>query len=36
MEKLHFLTAGIPSCAKDYTNAFSKLDEMTAIVKKYV
>jgi len=28
MDKLHFLTAGIPSCAKDYSNAFLKLDEM--------
>lgn len=28
MDKLHFLTAGIPSNAKDYTNAFDKLDEM--------
>ena len=28
MDKLHFLTAGIPSNAKDYTNAFLKLDEM--------
>ena len=28
MDKLHFLTAGIPSCAKDYSNAFSKLEEM--------
>ena len=28
MEKLHFLTAGIPSCAKDYKNAFEKLEEM--------
>lgn len=28
MEKLHFLTAGIPSNAKDYSNAFEKLDEM--------
>jgi len=28
MEKLHFLTAGIPSNAKDYTNAFDKLEEM--------
>ncbi len=28
MDKLHFLTAGIPSNAKDYTNAFEKLDEM--------
>ena len=28
MDKLHFLTAGIPSSAKDYSNAFLKLDEM--------
>ena len=28
MDKLHFLTAGIPSCAKDYLNAFSKLEEI--------
>lgn len=28
MDKLHFLTAGIPSIAKDYTSAFSKLDEL--------
>ena len=28
MDKLHFLTAGIPQSAKDYSNAFSKLDEM--------
>ena len=28
MEKLNFLTAGIPSCAKDYSNAFQKLNEM--------
>ena len=28
MEKLHFLTAGIPSNAKDYSNAFDKLKEM--------
>ena len=28
MDKLHFLTAGIPSNAKDYTNAFVKLEEM--------
>ena len=28
MDKLHFLTAGIPSNAKDYSNAFEKLDEM--------
>ena len=28
MDKLHFLTAGIPSCAKDYSNAFEKLDEL--------
>ena len=28
MDKLHFLTAGIPSNAKDYTNAFNKLEEM--------
>ena len=28
MEKLNFLTAGIPSTAKDYTNAFDKLNEM--------
>lgn len=27
-EKLNFLTAGIPSTAKDYSNAFLKLDEM--------
>ncbi len=27
-EKLNFLTAGIPSNAKDYSNAFLKLDEM--------
>ena len=29
MEKLHFLTAGIPSNAKDYSNAFEKLEEMS-------
>jgi len=28
MDKLNFLTAGIPSTAKDYTNAFDKLNEM--------
>ena len=28
MDKLYFLTAGIPSCAKDYSNAFEKLDEL--------
>ena len=28
MDKLHFLTAGIPSNAKDYSNAFLKLEEM--------
>lgn len=28
MEKLHFLTAGIPSNAKDYSSAFKKLNEM--------
>ncbi len=28
MDKLHFLTAGIPSSAKDYNNAFDILDEM--------
>ncbi|MBQ8634557.1 TIM barrel protein [bacterium] len=28
MKKLHFLTAGIPSNAKDYSNAFDKLEEM--------
>ena len=28
MDKLHFLTAGIPSNAKDYSNAFDKLEEM--------
>ena len=28
MDKLHFLTAGIPSNAKDYSNAFDKLNEM--------
>ena len=27
MDKLHFLTAGIPMSAKDYTDAFEKLDE---------
>ncbi len=27
-EKLNFLTAGIPSCAKDYSNAFEKLDSL--------
>ena len=29
MEKLHFLTAGIPSSAKDYSNAFDELNKMT-------
>ena len=29
MEKLNFLTAGIPSSAKDYSNAFDELDKMT-------
>ena len=28
MEKLHFLTAGIPSIAKDYTNAFDVLNDL--------
>ena len=28
MEKLHFLTAGIPTKASDYTNAFGVLDSM--------
>lgn len=28
MEKLHFLTAGIPSISKDYTSAFETLKEM--------
>ncbi len=28
MDKLHFLTAGIPSIAKDYTNAFDILNDM--------
>ena len=28
MDKLYFLTAGIPICAKDYTNAFDKLEEL--------
>lgn len=28
MEKLYFLTAGIPTCAKDYTDAFDKMEEM--------
>ena len=28
MDKLYFLTAGIPSNAKDYSNAFEKLEEM--------
>ena len=28
MEKLHFLTAGIPSCAKDYSNAFDELEKL--------
>ena len=28
MEKLNFLTAGIPSTAKDYNNAFEKLSEL--------
>lgn len=28
MDKLNFLTPGIPSSAKDYTNAFDKLKEM--------
>ncbi len=29
MDKLHFLTAGIPSNAKDYSNAFEKLEELS-------
>ena len=28
MDKLNFLTAGIPSIAKDYGDAFNKLDEI--------
>lgn len=28
MEKLNFLTAGIPSCAKDYNNAFQELENL--------
>ncbi len=28
MDKLNFLTAGIPSVAKDYSNAFDKLEEL--------
>lgn len=28
MDKLNFLTAGIPSTARDYTNAFEKLEEL--------
>lgn len=28
MDKLYFLTPGIPSCAKDYSNAFEKLEEL--------
>lgn len=28
VDKLNFLTAGIPSCAKDYNNAFSTLEEL--------
>ncbi len=28
MDKLHFLTAGIPACAKDYSQAFSKLEDL--------
>ena len=28
MDKLNFLTAGIPLSAKDYSDAFSKLREM--------
>jgi len=28
MDKLHFLTAGIPSCSKDYSTAFDDLREM--------
>ncbi len=28
VDKLNFLTPGIPSCAKDYSNAFEKLEEL--------
>lgn len=28
IDKLNFLTPGIPSCAKDYSNAFGKLEEL--------